>query len=197
MLPTFTIPCVTTVLTNMVTNSNYLIMPEAVIAEPTAWTPERVSRALRLYLLEDQTASAVAEALGGVTRAAVIAKVRRLGYFKQETGAARPSGPAPAETRRSRPPNARVEVDRRCFPPHRRPVPLPPLREVAATGTPTTLARLPRAACRWPIDDPGPGRMHLALFCAGPTIDGRYCAAHRAIGFGRVEIIASPPPSVR
>ena len=140
------------------------------------WTPEREARALRLYLREGFTAAEVADALGGeISRAAVIGKVRRLGFRKRDA--------APAAERvlvAVCPP--RVE---RRLPPKRPPIPMPPLREVPPGGEPCRLACLPAAACRWPIDDPGPGRMYTALFCAGPAPDGVYCAAHRALAHAR------------
>jgi hypothetical protein len=140
------------------------------------WTPEREARALRLYLREECTAAEVADALGcGVSRAAVIAKIRRLGFLKRDVCGAKP---APLATR----PNASSanRIDRR-LPPQRPALPMPPLREIAPTGAPCRLACLAPTACRWPIDDPGPGRMHATLFCAGLAPDGIYCDAHRAL----------------
>lgn len=159
-------------------------MPKPLVDEPASWTSERVSRALRLYLLENQTASAVAEALGGVTRGAVIAKLRRLGHLKRNVRSVCRRDPASAVAAAATT-QARVNIGHRRLPPQRPPVSLPPLREVTATGDPVPLACLPKAACRWPINDPGPGLMHLTLFCAGPAADGRYCPAHRAIAFRR------------
>ena len=147
-------------------------------ARATPWTPEREARAVRLFLHEGFTAAEVADALGGgFTRGAVIGKIRRLGFSKRERRAADPAaGPAP------RPACTRAGWVERRLPPQRPPIPLPPLRHAAATGAPATLAELAPAACRWPIDDPGPGRMHTALFCAGPTVaGGPYCAVHRAL----------------
>jgi GcrA cell cycle regulator len=139
------------------------------------WTNEREARALRLFLREGLTAAEVAEALGGVTRAAVISKIRRLGFLKRH-GAPAVERVA-AVVRRPR-------VDSR-LPPKRPPQPMPPLRDVPPSGRPCRLGCLPIGACHWPIDDPGPGRMHLALFCAGPAPDGVYCTAHRALAHAR------------
>jgi len=131
----------------------------------STWTPEREARALRLYLREGFTAAEVADALGcGFSRAAVIGKIRRLGFLKRDM--------APTATR-----SAVVEyVCRRRLegrlPPRRPPQPMPPLREVPPTGIPRRLACLSTDSCRWPIDDPGVGRMHAALFCAGPATHG-------------------------
>jgi GcrA cell cycle regulator len=147
----------------------------------SAWTAEREARALRLYLQEGFTASEVAEALGaGLTRGAVIGKIRRLGFFKREQRRA-----APAATRGPRRPCAAAPKLERRLPPQRSPQPLPPLREIGATGAPTLLASLGAGACRWPIDDPGPGRMHLALFCGGAAARGPYCLAHARLARAR------------
>ena len=146
------------------------------------WTPARLARALRLYLREDFTAADVADALGaGFTRAGVIAKIRRLGFLKRNVRATVGDEPRPPRRCAAAP---RQRVDRR-LPPQRPPQPLPPLREVAPTGAPRPLACLPNHACRWPIDDPGPGRMHETLFCAGPAPNGVYCAAHHALAHDR------------
>jgi GcrA cell cycle regulator len=141
----------------------------------SAWTPEREARAVRLYLREGFTASEVADALGGLSRAAVTGKMRRLGLLKRD----RP--PSAASCDRGETLRPRVESR---LPPQRPPVPLPPLREVGPTGAPRQLRCLPDGACRWPIDDPGSGRMHLALFCGGRATHGAYCAEHRALSGG-------------
>ncbi|HEX3919014.1 MAG TPA: GcrA family cell cycle regulator [Caulobacteraceae bacterium] len=151
----------------------------------SAWTPEREARAVRLYLREGFTASEVADALGGgLTRGAVIGKIRRLGFMKRERSPQPEADPACAMASRPRCFSATPRVERR-LPPQRPPQPLPPLREVGPTGAPTPLALLSPAACRWPIDDPGPGMMHAALFCAGPATHGPYCAAHAALSSAR------------
>jgi GcrA cell cycle regulator len=142
------------------------------------WTPEREARALRLFLREGFTAAEVADALGpGISRAAVIGKIRRLGFLKREAMAT--PGPPVATVS-----DCRRRVERR-LPPQRPPLPLPPLREIPPSGHPCRLACLPERACHWPIDDPGPGRMHGTLFCAGPAPDGPYCVAHRALAHAR------------
>jgi hypothetical protein len=136
--------------------------------------------------VERFTAADVADALGpGFSRASVIGKMRRLGCLKRE--ARKPAdhdGPPDRKPRRCASPGASPQARTR-LPPSRPPQPLPPLREIGATGSPTPLACLPAGACRWPIDDPGPGRMHQALFCAGPAVGHVYCAAHRALAARR------------
>jgi hypothetical protein len=151
-------------------------------ATPSTWTPERERRAVRLYLVEGFTAAEVADVLGPpFSRAAVIGKMRRLGCLKREVRSVPDTAAAPA--RKARRCSSRVPEGR--LPPQRPPQPLPPLREVGPTGQPATLACLAPGACRWPIDDPGPGRMHLALFCGGPAGGQAYCAAHRALAVRR------------
>lgn len=142
---------------------------------------------MRLYLVEGFTAADVADVLGpGFSRAAVIGKMRRLGCLKRE---ARQSGDQDDAEALRKPRRRSSELGapraRTRLPPQRPPQPLPPLREIGATGSPARLACLPTGACRWPIDDPGPGRMHLALFCGGPAGAGVYCAAHRALAIWR------------
>jgi GcrA cell cycle regulator len=160
--------------------------PDAALHDrrPSIWTPERARRAMRLYLVEGFTAADVADALGpGFSRAAVIGKMRRLGCLKREVRAT-PADSCAAKPNRRLPRAASARTATR-LPPQRPPQPLPPLREIGAVGSPATLACLPAGACRWPIDDPGAGRMHLARFCGGPATAGVYCAAHRALAVRR------------
>ena len=148
----------------------------------SAWTPERERRAVRLYLIEGFTAAEVADVLGPpFSRAGVIGKMRRLGCMKREARAVL----AEPQVRSRKPPRRSRQRPEVRLPPQRPPQPLPPLLEIGSTGTPTTLACLPTGACRWPIDDPGPGRMHLAHFCGGPAGGHTYCAAHRALAARR------------
>lgn len=148
----------------------------------SAWTPQLEQRAVRLYLVEGFTAAEVADALGPTfSRAAVVSKMRRLGRLKRDHHAI-PCSPS-ASHRVGKPRTGPRRAAR--LPPQRPPQPLPPLRETGPTGSPVPLASLPRDACRWPIDDPGAGRMHLALFCGGPAAGHVYCAAHRALAFRR------------
>ena len=87
----------------MTDRSHQASQPAARSAAPrlSAWTPERVARALRLYLREGFTASEVAGVLGaGFTRGAVIGKIRRLGFFKRERCCAGAAAPSPREPRR-------------------------------------------------------------------------------------------------
>ena len=104
----------------------------------------------------------------------MLAKVRRLGFRKREACASFDSFVPGLPGTRRRP---------SCQPPQPPPIPLPPLRQAPATGTPAILADLKPGTCHWPLDDPGPGRMHLTRFCAGPAPGGVYCEAHRALAW--------------
>jgi len=143
------------------------------------WTIDREEMARRLYLDEGLTASEVALALGGgVSRSAVIAKMIRMGCAKR-AAAADDRAPRKGASRVVRP-QATGWTPRRepSWPPQ----PLPPLREAPLQGPPARLAELDDDACRWPIDDPGCGRMDRALFCAAPAGPGSiYCAAHAGL----------------
>lgn len=141
---------------------------------------------MRLYLVEGFTAAEVADVLGPpFSRASVIGKMRRLGCLKRAPRVALTDGPDRALKPPRKPRRSASRSTTSRLPPQRPPQPLPPLREIGATGTPAPLALLPRGACRWPLDDPGPGRMHLALFCGGPAAGHVYCAAHRALAARR------------
>lgn len=160
-----------------ITNSTHCHMSHPSHAVLPTWTPEREARALRLFLREGLTAAEVADALGeGMSRAAVVGKICRLGFLKRDS-AWRPQ--------RTTVVKVRTPCLDRKLPPQCPPTPLPPLREVPATGAPCRLACLPDRACRWPVDDPGAGRMHATLFCAGPAPAGPYCDAHRALAYRR------------
>jgi len=65
------------------------------------------------------------------------------------------------------------------------PAPMPKLRCVQATGVPARIIDPGFRGCKWPLDDPGRGRMDEALFCCGRRVAGRpYCAGHVALASG-------------
>jgi hypothetical protein len=123
------------------------------------WTPEREARALRLFLYEGFTAAEVADALGdGFSRAAVIGKVRRLGFRKRDVVGKPPRRTAIASV-------CSPGVESR-LPPQRPLVPLPPLREVEPTGSPSASlsCHRTRAVGRLTIRDPAA----CTLRCSAP-----------------------------
>jgi len=136
------------------------------------WTDDRVERLKRLWT-EGLSASSVAQALGGVSRSAVIGKLHRLGV-------ARHGGPGRGAAGRGEP-KARI-----C---RLAPRPLP--KQPASAGGPPPgreepglvrdLARLGRGQCRWPIGDPPSSD---SSFCGrAATGRGPYCPAHRSLAF--------------
>jgi GcrA cell cycle regulator len=144
------------------------------------WTNERVEELRRLWG-QGQTASRIADLLGGVTRNAVIGKAHRLGLrgrpspIRREEGAvvtrpapvARVSTPAP--TKAELPP---VEVPRAMTPP-----PAP------AASQPKTATGGHGRSCSWPMGDPKQAGFH---FCGGEAVPGRpYCASHCGMAYQR------------
>jgi GcrA cell cycle regulator len=153
------------------------------------WTDEVTQTAKALWL-DGISASEIARRIGAPTRNTVIGKVHRLG-LAGPAGVARlaPAAPKSVEAQEPRP---RKQHASRPSPPAAIAAPivalapvqhLPP--EVVAGVDPRILARLERKMCRYPLDDPGPGRMEHALFCAAPLgeDEGRYCAHHRGVCF--------------
>jgi GcrA cell cycle regulator len=141
------------------------------MSHSAAWSDDRVTT-LTLLWLDGLSASQIARQLGGVTRNAVIGKVHRLrlggrGAPSKPTRAPRVTAPRPAR------PRARSV-------PAPRPVPLapPPAAAVEGPGLVDNLIHLAVHACKWPIGDPKAADF---TFC-GRRTDGRYCAAHEAVG---------------
>lgn len=144
------------------------------------WTNERIDELRRLWG-QGQTASRIAELLGGVTRNAVIGKAHRLGLrgrpspIRREEGhqaAPRPPRTAPAAA-------IAEELTRESVSPIiETPAPLPPL-PVEAPPAAVTAGKALRSgtkACSWPVGDPKQPGFH---FCGEEAVPGRpYCAAH-------------------
>ena len=143
------------------------------------WTNERVEELRRLWG-QGQTASRIADLLGGVTRNAVIGKAHRLGLRgrpspirRDEQGmVARPaplpraSVPAPA-AKSELPP---VEAPRAAA----MPAPAPSQPKITHGGTRT---------CSWPMGDPKQEGFH---FCGSEAVPGRpYCASHCGMAYQR------------
>jgi GcrA cell cycle regulator len=146
-----------------------------------SWTNERVER-LKTLWAQGQSASAIAAALGQVTRNAVIGKVHRLGLARRSS-----TSRCPRSLRRppaTRWPKRRAVLSARLSSP-------PPLPTAAVTPMgglgpapeiPVTVATLTGQLCRWPEGDPKEAGFH---FCgrrkAGSP--GPYCGAHAAIAY--------------
>lgn len=142
----------------------------------TSWSEPRITT-LRTLWLDGLSASQIAKSLGGVTRNAVIGKIHRLGL----SGRGAPSAPGRAP-RVSVPRVARVRrpTPVRIAPPQRaaRLPARPPVEAPEGPGLIADMTDLGVHACKWPIGDP---KSPSFSFC-GRHADGRYCAAHEAVG---------------
>jgi GcrA cell cycle regulator len=143
------------------------------------WTNERVEELRRLWG-QGQTASRIADLLGGVTRNAVIGKAHRLGLRgrpspirREENGSAVarvPSAPRVVAPVAAKPELPTMETAR--------PGPMP----VAAPSQPK-MAQGGARSCSWPVGDPKQAGFH---FCGGEAVPGRpYCTAHCGMAYQR------------
>jgi GcrA cell cycle regulator len=150
------------------------------------WTDARVETLKKLWC-DGVTASAIAEAIGEVTRNAVIGKVHRLGLAGRATTSrkrpvSRPAShfPAPSPSRKSR-------SQPRVHPAWRPLVTTMPRRSLilpelgASPVEPVTVANLTERSCRWPLGDPMRPDFH---FCGRSKPAARsYCDHHAAIAY--------------
>ena len=162
-----------------------------IVGDTMEWTNDRIDELRRLWG-QGQTASRIAELLGGVTRNAVIGKAHRLGLrgrpspIRREEG--QPAAPRPARstapataladelTRETSAPVAEASQPLPPLPaeappaPHRRPC----RRQSRRHGT---------KACSWPVGDPKQAGFH---FCGDEAVPGRpYCATHCSQAYQR------------
>jgi hypothetical protein len=143
----------------------------------TYWTDEKVAR-LREMVGAEHTYGEIAKALGGVSRCAVIGKANRLG-LQMVPQASPPKRPHVPPTKRSFAPATPDQPVPSSIASSK---PLPRLRVVETGVEPRILADCTARHCRWPLNDPGIGRMDETLFCAAPKEPERvYCDAHQAI----------------
>jgi GcrA cell cycle regulator len=144
------------------------------------WTNERVDELRRLWG-QGQTASRIAELLGGITRNAVIGKAHRLGLCGRPSPIRREEGQRLARPLRAPAAALAEELTRE---PQSRPVesPAPPPLPVAAPGA-SKQARGSAKSCSWPMGDPKQPEFH---FCGEEAVPGRpYCAVHCTMAYQR------------
>lgn len=157
-----------------------------------SWTEERVEL-LKKYWAEGLSASQIANALGGVTRNAVIGKVHRLGLAARAKSTRTNTTPRPRKPRSSnretvaRPRfsgNAALKTeavaDADTAP---EPVPLRVVHEelYIPPEERATILTLTETRCRWPIGDP----THDDFYFCGRSCDASesYCKHHAAVAF--------------
>jgi GcrA cell cycle regulator len=159
-----------------------------------SWTDERIEQ-LKQHWTEGKSASQIASLLGnGISRNAVIGKVRRLGL----TGRAK--SPTSGGSRPRRPPTSPAAHR----PPAPRPISTAPrmtrgatalaiVPEALAEADPevlesvvvpmslrVTIIELREAMCRWPLGDPTSSEFR---YCGSPTASGPYCAYHGGLAY--------------
>lgn len=137
------------------------------------WTEERTAL-LKTLWLQGQTASQIAERLGGVTRNAVIGKAHRLGLSSRPSPIRqRPAG-RPTTVPPAAPLSRALQPTENAKPAEALP-PAPPAKAPTAKVTPGS------RGCMWPMGDPKQPGFH---FCGAPAEPGRpYCASHCAVAY--------------
>jgi GcrA cell cycle regulator len=129
------------------------------------WTKERIATLERLWA-QGQSAGAIAKALGGISRSAVLGKI-----FRLRLGDAQAGGKAAGQKTRQQRAKHRPARRRGAPLPAAAPPPRPPRRK--------TLFELTNQCCRWPHGQPGSKNF---FFCGAPGADVEsgvpYCAAH-------------------
>lgn len=145
------------------------------------WTDARIAQLVRLWT-EGASASGIAEALGDVSRSAVLGKLHRLRLLRSRKPASAPrryDGPVAVAAPGPQP--AAVERPRAPTPPE---PPRSPWREAAFAPLPETTPRpwLTRAfgECAFPVGEHAEG---LLSCCATAKPRSAYCPAHHAIAF--------------
>ena len=122
------------------------------------WSKERDEQ-LRVLALEGLSTAKIAEAMGGVSRNAVIGRGRRLGISLQCSRGHQPKQPRPPRVRKSR----------AKYPP-----PAPPVELAPPPDGGIDIMALYLGVCRWPFDTADEVR-----YCGGETMKSRvYCPQH-------------------
>ncbi|MDA0339165.1 MAG: global cell cycle regulator GcrA-like protein [Proteobacteria bacterium] len=128
-----------------------------------SWTDERVELLKKLWK-KGLSASQIAEALGDVTRNAVIGKAHRLSL------SSRPSPlKKPAEEKKVKPTVKKKKPVTKAKP------------EKEEEPSTITILSLTDRMCRWPLGHPGDDDFH---FCGRMSLPGQpYCAMHAAMAY--------------
>ena len=174
-----------------------------------AWTDERIKQ-LRQLWSEGQSASKIAEKLGGVTRNAVIGKIHRLGLSNRSEN----SEKTIITKKRGRPPKVKntdnfqkqtddsknkkfsqinsdkfddlrvdgLGNDKNILPE----ATLASIAELEENAKKLNLMELTERTCKWPIGDPATENF---WFCGHPSEQGKpYCSTHVSIAFQPISL---------
>lgn len=172
-----------------------------------AWTDERIKQ-LRQLWSEGQSASKIAEKLGGVTRNAVIGKIHRLGLSNRSENSEKKI----ITKKRGRPTKVKntdnfqeqvdknkdfsqinsdkidylhvdgVEYDKNKLPE----ATLANIAELEENAKKLNLMELTERTCKWPIGDPATENF---WFCGHPSEQGKpYCSTHVSIAFQPISL---------
>lgn len=150
------------------------------------WTDARIALITRLWA-DGVSASGIAEALGGVSRSAVLGKLHRLNLLRSRQPASAPrrfEGAAQAAGRSAPKHGAATPRAPAQTPPVPPTPPRSPWREAAFAPLPGTAPRLwltrEFGECAFPVGGEGEA---LVSCCAPAARRSAYCAAHHAIVF--------------
>lgn len=142
-----------------------------------SWSAERIDLLKRLWS-EGQSAGAIGERLGGMSRSAVLGKVFRLRLHANSPGSLAPAKRQAADIRGE---DAATLNRRRRSPLRKQQAQPPPIRRTQHKS----LLELTNNTCRWPHGRPGTDRF---FFCGAPEADLEhgipYCARHMRRAYG-------------
>lgn len=167
---------------------------QADAARGQRWAGPAKAWAVKLYRA-GQSASVIAKKIRAwsgqpVTRNAIIGHANRGGATRTRetaTATARLQGATKRMAARARPAKPKIvptAPKMRVVEPDAFALPAA-VQPVVFAGPSKALADLAPGECRWPLDDPGPGRMDLTRFCASQRGEGPYCPAHEATAAGK------------
>ena len=174
-----------------------------------AWTDERIKQ-LRQLWSEGQSASKIAEKLGGVTRNAVIGKIHRLGLSNRSENSekkiitkkrGRPAKVKNTDTFQKQIDNSKnkdfsqvnsdkfdgfhvdsLEGDKNTL----LDATLANVSELEENAKKLNLMELTERTCKWPIGDPATENF---WFCGHPSEQGKpYCSTHVSIAFQPISL---------
>jgi GcrA cell cycle regulator len=149
------------------------------------WTDDRVATLTKLWN-DGESASAIAQTIGEVTRNAVIGKVHRLGLAGRATSSRKRSAARPlilfpvrAPSRRRCLPRAHNANQGRTSAVRKPPLLLPELDP--PPDMPVTVQTLTAMSYRWPIGDPKAPGFHFCGRAKAPACP--YCGHHAALAY--------------